>query len=100
MFRTTCFALAASFAGSAIGQAVVRPDPSDPKTSAPVRPYESAFQGYRPYTDPEIARWRAVNDEMARLKGHAGHVRGITSPDAGAESPSKLPVGSRPGGAK
>jgi len=97
MLKTTCFALAASFAGSAIGQAVVRPDPSDPKTSAPVRPYESAFQGYRPYTDPEIARWRAVNEEMGRLKGHAGHVPGTGSSKAGAATPTKPPADARHG---
>ena len=100
MLKTTCFALAASFAGSAIGQAVVRPDPSDPKTSAPVRPYESAFQGYRPYTDPEIARWRAVNEEMGRLKGHAGHVPGTGSSKAEAATPTEPPADARHGDRK
>jgi len=100
MFRTTCFALAASFAGSAIGQAAVQPDPSDPKASAPVRPFVSAFEGYRPYADPEIARWRAVNEEMGRLKGHAGHVPGTGSSKAGAATPTEPPADARHGDRK
>jgi hypothetical protein len=100
MFRTTCFALAASFAGGAIGQAAVRPDPADPKANAPVRPYISAFDGYRPYDDPEIARWRAVNEEMGRLKGHAGHVPASAPAKAGAAIPPKPPVDRRQGDRK
>jgi len=98
MLRTTCFVLAASFAGSAIGQAAVRPDPSAPKASAPVRPYVSAFEGYRPYVDPDIARWRQVNDEVGKLKGHTGHV----PPQAGAaaKSEAKPPAQGSHGGHK
>ena len=48
--------------------------PVDPKAPAPAVVYESAFKDYRPYVDPEIARWREVNDEVGRLKGHVGHV--------------------------
>lgn len=92
MFRTTCFALAACFAGSAAAQNPARPDPADPKASAPVRPYVSAFEGYRPYNNPEIARWRAVNEEMGRLKGHAGHVPASEPAKAGAAIPPKPPA--------
>src|SRR5687768_280130 len=74
MLRTTCLALAFCFAGSATAQTAARPDPADPKAPAPSVVYESAFKSYRPYVDPEIARWRQVNDEVGRLKGHVGHV--------------------------
>ena len=100
MFRMTYFALAASFAGGAIGQAAVRPDPSDPKANAPVRPYVSAFEGYRPYADPEIARWRAVNEEMGRLKGHAGHVPASAPAKTGAAISPKTPADARQGDRK
>ena len=53
----------------------VRPqDAAEAKAPAPRVPYQSAFEGYRPYVDPEIAPWRQVNDEVGRLKGHVGHV--------------------------
>jgi hypothetical protein len=74
MLRTTCLALTACFVGSAAAENPARPDPADPKAGAPLRPYESAFKGYRPYVDPEVARWRDANEEMGRLGGHLGHV--------------------------
>lgn len=100
MLRTTCFALAACFAGSAAAQNPARPDPADPKASAPVRPYVSAFEGYRPYDDPEIARWRAVNEEMGRLKGHAGHIPAGAPAKAGAATPPVSPADARHGDRK
>lgn len=80
MLRTTFFALAACFAGSAAAQMPARPDPADPKAAVPARAYEPAFKDYRPYADPEVARWRQSNEETGRLGGHLGHV----SREAGA----------------
>lgn len=60
--------------GLARAQAPAKPDPSDPKAAVPARPYVSAFKDYRPYVDPEVARWRQSNEEMGRLGGHVGHV--------------------------
>lgn len=100
MLRTTCIALAACFAGGAAAQNPARPDPADPKASAPMRPYASAFDGYRPYDDPEIARWRAVNEEMGRLKGHAGHVPASEPAKAGAVIRPKPAADARPGDRK
>lgn len=74
MLKTACFSLAAILAGSAAAQTAARPDPADPKAAAPMRPYESAFKDYRPFVDPDIARWREVNEEVGRLNGHVGHV--------------------------
>lgn len=72
--RIAIFALAALVAGSAAAQTLARPDPADPKAAAPTRPYESTFKDYRPFVDPDLARWRDVNDEVGRLNGHVGHV--------------------------
>jgi hypothetical protein len=74
MLKTTCIALAACFAGSAAAQSTARPDPADPKAATPARPYESSFKDYRPYVEPDVARWRESNEEMGRLGGHIGHV--------------------------
>ena len=58
MLKIACFALAAIFVGAAAAQYPVRPDPADPKVAVPSRPYESVFRDYRPYADPDVARWR------------------------------------------
>lgn len=74
MLKFVAVAIAAwTAAVGAAAQAPERPDPTDAK--APSRlAHDSAFKDYRRYTDPEIARWREANEEMARLNGHAGHV--------------------------
>ncbi len=92
MLKTTCFMLAACFAGSAAAQNFARPDPADPKLTVPARPYESAFKDYRPYVDPEVARWREANEEMGRLGGHVGHVPGSLPPRGAAPQPAKPPA--------
>lgn len=73
MHNTIAFALAACFAASAAAQHRARPGPADPEASAPARAYDSAFKDYRPYTDPDLARWREANEEVGRLGGHIGH---------------------------
>jgi hypothetical protein len=86
MNKSFAFALAATFAASAAAQAPARPDPAEPKAAKAAPRYESAFTGYRPYVDPEVARWREVNDEVGRLNGHLGHVpeqaSGVAKPAA------------------
>ena len=91
MHKKTLLALAACFAGSAAAQTAARPDPSEPKAAAPAPSYDSAFKDYRPYVDPEIARWREVNQEVGRLNGHVGHVPQQTGTAAkpGAKPPAQ-----------
>ena len=91
MLKTICFTLAALFAGSAAAQNAAPPDPADPKAAVPLRPYESVFKDYRPYADPEVARWREANAELGRLGGHAGNVPGSVPP-RGAVPPAKPPA--------
>jgi len=52
------------------------PSPADPSAPAPTATYDSAFEGYRGYRDEPLADWRAVNDEVGRVGGHAGIFRG------------------------
>jgi hypothetical protein len=52
------------------------PDPADPSAPAPAAAYHSAFEGYRGYREEPLADWRAVNDEVGRVGGHAGIFRG------------------------
>ena len=60
-----------------------RPDPADPKASAPTLRYQSAFANYKPWTDAKPGDWRAVNDtvrDAAAKDGHAGHGTGAAAP--------------------
>ena len=91
MLKTTCFTLAAIFAGGAAAQNPARPDPADAKAAAPSHPYQSAFKDYRRYADPEVAGWRDVNDEMRRLGGHGGHLK--PAPGAAVEPKTNPPAG-------
>lgn len=80
-------------ATTAVAQTAPRPDPADPKQGAPAAPaYEPAFRDYRPYADPEVGRWRQVNDEVGRLGGHSGHVP--RKPEAAAKPPAPASHGS------
>ncbi len=99
MLKTVCFTLAACIAGSVAAQMPKRPDPADPKAAAPARPYESVFKSYRAYSDPDLARWREVNDEMGRLNGHVGHVPGA-APGRGSSAATKPPPATGQGGHK
>ena len=99
MLKTLCFTLSACIAGGVAAQNSARSDPADPKAPAPSRAYESVFKGYRPYVEPELARWRDVNDEMGRLNGHIGHVPGSV-PQRGAAPAAKPPAHGGHGGHK
>ena len=65
-----------------------RPDPADPRLSVPPPAAESAFAGYRSFRDEPLADWRAVNDEMRALGGHAGHIRAAAPPADRAPPPA------------
>ena len=73
------------FAGLAVAQSADRPDPRDPRAKAPAVEYRSAFEGYRPFTEPDARDWRKSNEEVAKpssgkpqpgkpaAAGHQGH---------------------------
>jgi len=67
-------------------------DASDAAAEVVVAPYESAFEGYRSWQDIKMSPvqgWRAANDEMARVGGHAGQIKDVS--DA-APSATQKPV--------
>ena len=45
------------------------------KTVVAPHNYDSAFTGYRFYREEPVRPWHEVNQEVERLKGHAGHIR-------------------------
>ena len=69
-----------------------RPDPLDPGSEKATAIYQSAFAGYQALqeaAEPADAQWRAVNDEVARVGGHAGIFRDAPQtpvPDKAEES--------------
>ena len=95
-------ALTLTFSSMAWGQAPARPaDPTDARTGGnPVR-YESAFSGYRPYTDEKVVSWRATNDLVQKLGGWQAFARDkvpdippVTAPleDPARKSAAPLPA--------
>lgn len=86
MYKQMLFALAAATAGSAAAQA--RPDPADAKAKAPPVEYRSAFEGYKPYAEPELAPWRAVNEDVRRVGGHIGMMRAQSRDKPQAKPPA------------
>ena len=83
MLKRSCFLLSALIAGGTTAQTVARPDPADPKATSAAIQYESAYKGFRPYADADIARWRDSNQEVGHLGGHRGHVQRPTRGPAG-----------------
>jgi hypothetical protein len=61
------------FAGLAVAQSAGQSDPRDPKAKVPPVEFRSAFEGYRPYAEPDLRDWRKSNEEVGAAGGHAGH---------------------------
>ena len=109
-----CAALSLFLPVIAIAQSSARPDPADPKLGGALVRYESAFAGYRAFTDEKVVSWRATNDLVQKLGGWQAFARDkvpdippITAPaeDAAAKSaptppgdpPKKPGSGAHPG---
>ena len=53
-------------------------NPLDARVAVPAPRYESAFQSYRSVSDDDTTPdtvWRAINDQVKELGGHAGHIK-------------------------
>ncbi len=80
-------------------QSAPRGDPTDPEAPAPVFHYESVFSGYRGFREEPLAPWRDVNDEVARVGGHIGIMRGTPAGHGSAKPGAKPAAGNAvPGG--
>jgi hypothetical protein len=75
MKRTLLFASAAIAVGAAFAENEKGRHPTKPDVAVPRVTYRSAFEDYRSYRDTEPAPWREVNEEVARIGGHAGVMR-------------------------
>jgi hypothetical protein len=63
-------------AGAAAAQTDGRANPLDPAAKVPPTEYRSAFEGYRPFAEQDLANWRKANEEVGAAGGHAGHKPG------------------------
>lgn len=77
-------------------QAIQAADPADARATVPPLRYESAFNDYRGVPDEEKTpdhHWRAVNDAVRNLGGHAGHLKagGSTAAESHSSSRSSMP---------
>ena len=68
-----------------------RPNPLDPQAKAPQVQFRSAFEGYRPYTEQDLADWRKANEEVGAAGGHAGQ-----RPGQGPGQPASKPQPGKP----
>jgi hypothetical protein len=103
MQRVILSTFLACVAGSAAAQSDMRRDPSDAQARVPAVQYRSAFSEYQPYREPEIQKWREMNDQARDLGGHRGQAArpgsGETKPSAKSETApaQKPPAGGHAG---
>lgn len=98
MFRTTGFTRVRTIARTVVISAASAASPVIAQPSPSPAPYRSAFEGYRAWSAAApAADWRAVNAEMLRLGGHAGHLRDASTKREGAK-PADTPPSSPPAG--
>lgn len=80
--RQVMLALLALFAGgAAFAQGEGKNDPRAPDAKVPPEIYRSVFDDYRPYREQELASWRQVNEEVARIGGHIGVMKSAEKAD-------------------
>jgi hypothetical protein len=75
-----------------------QPGPPDANATVPASAYESAFKNYRAAANeqesPELEEspdktWRTANDEMAKLGGHAGHMKDAPASSMSPSTPAQ-----------
>jgi hypothetical protein len=60
-------------AGTTAVQGDNRANALDPRAKVPRVEYRSAFDGYRPFAEPQVRDWRAANEAVGAAGGQAGH---------------------------
>jgi hypothetical protein len=68
---------------------------ADPARSRPVE-YRSVFSPEPPAADADLT-WQRANEEMGRLRGHAGQLKDDTSPKPAETGPASAPTAPAPG---
>lgn len=76
MHKRTFLTVAALWVAAAAAQSAQRPNPLDANAKVPAAEYRSAFDGFRPFAEEDLADWRKSNEEVGAAGGHAGHQAG------------------------
>jgi len=86
LLRTIGLSLAA-MALPALGfaQQQARPDPADPRSSAPSISYVSPLQQYHPLGDEQVTSWKAANDLVEKIGGWRIYAKEAQEPEPAAE---------------
>lgn len=84
-FRPIVFYAAAFAASFAANAQMVAPERARPIPAAPSSPYNSAFEGYRPFSPAELGDWRKANETVRDVGGWRAYAREMRG---GAESPA------------
>ncbi len=67
-----------------------RPTPLQSDAAVPATTYSSAFHAYQSISEPAQTPgkvWRAANETVGALKGHAGHMKTPASADGDSPAP-------------
>ncbi len=56
--------------------------PAASVTDAAPAPFRSAFEGYQPYTEEKIVRWKEANDNVGRIGGWREYAKEAQQPQA------------------
>jgi hypothetical protein len=73
--RIVVVLLAAVLGGCAARQAEPPVAARDAQAKVPPVGYRSAFEGYRPFAEQELADWRRANEGVGAAGGHKGDHR-------------------------
>lgn len=98
MQRAMLLLLSACAAGGALAQNEGRRDPANTDAPAPALTYRSVFADYIPYREQDVAPWREINDEVARIGGHAGMQKAAKAGKAGNSATSEKRAVDKPAG--
>lgn len=71
--RKLVFVVLALFVAGAAAAKDGRPSALDPRAKAAPVEFRSAFEGYRPFADQDLADWRRANDEVRAAAAKPRH---------------------------
>lgn len=81
--------------GAVIAQPVAG-SPGPQPGSAVELPYQSAFEGYRRFSDEKVGSWREANDNVGRIGGWREYAKEAQRPDSSAPAPTPGTSGTAP----
>lgn len=96
MYRLIVILVSGAAALATPGALAQAPAPSIPPSPAAEGniSYTSAFDGYRPYQEPQPLAWRDANDEAGMLGGHVGLMKASKAPPVNPARGGAVPTGS------